>query len=727
MAAAAPVRPRPALRGIAITGVLLALAAVTYWMRPGQVPGPIILISIDTLRADRLPAYGYTQGSAPVIDRLAAEGVLFEHAYAQSPQTLPSHTSILTGQQPFEHGVRDNIGFVVPEGTRTLAHRLGANGFTTAAFISSFVLRRQVGLDRGFDVYDDQLPAASPDRPLGQVQRAGMDTAAAALRWLEGQTSPRYFLFFHIYEPHSPYTPPVVPPSGDRYDGEVTHADAIVGRVIDAVRARGEFASATIILLSDHGEGLGDHGEDEHGLFLYRTTIQTPLIIKRPGGGGAGRRVATPVQHTDLVPTVLELAGLAPDAALRGRSLVPALDGRTDLPPVPIYAEAMSPRYHFGWSELYALTDDRYRLIRAPRDELFDLSADPGETRSLVADRTQVHAAMRAALDAIVVGAGVTTPSTISADDRQRLAALGYVGSQTGAALATAADGLADPKDKIDVLRRYQRASSLASDGRWAEAAEAYRALLRTEPDMVDGWLQLAGASERAGRRADALEAYRQVITRDGKNAAALSGAAAIFVQLGRFDEARAHAELAVDVAPASAHELLARLALQRGDVAAARTHAAAAAAADPTLPMPAFVEGLILYNQGAHAAAIAPLTEAARALGARTEQVADIRYVLADALAREGRLQEAEPWFTAEIAAFPGHVRARAGLAMLLWTTGRRTQAIAAVDALESAGRAAAGPEADAAAAQLWTLFGDQGRAAAARARAGSGSPPPR
>lgn len=719
--------PRRLATVAAIVVGAIALWLVPQWVKPGAAPGPIILISIDTLRADRLPAYGYTQGVTPVIDALVADSVLFEQAWAQSPQTLPSHTSILTGQLPFEHGVRDNIGFVVPETTRTLAHHLQAGGYATAAFVSSFVLRTQVGLNGGFDVYDDQLPSAGPDRPLGQVQRAGTDTAAAAITWLQAQTSSRYFLFFHIYEPHTPYTPPVVPASGDRYDGEVTHADAIIGQVIEAVRTRGDYDHATIVLLSDHGEGLGDHGEDEHGLFLYRTTIQTPLVIKRAGGHGAGRRVATPVQHIDLAPTLLAMTGLSADTGRYGRSLVPLLEGATSLPPAPIYAETLSPRYHFGWSELHALTDDRYRLISAPRDELFDLSTDPEETRSVLDERTQVHAAMRTALDGLIAGVAVSAPSAVSAEDRQRLAALGYVGSQTGAAATRASDALPDPKDKIDVLRRYQRASALASEGRWTEAATAYRALLQTEPDMIDGWLQLARASDRAGRPTDALDAYRQIITRDSKNAAALTGATAVLVQLGRFDEARAHAELAIDVAPALAHELLARLAVQRGDATAARTHAAAAAAADPSLPVPAFIEGLLLYNQGAYAAAIAPLTQAAQALSARTEQVADMRYVLADALARQERFAEAIPWFTAEIAAFPGHVRARAGLAMVLWTTGRQREAVAAVEALEAAGRTQAGPEADAAAAQLWAIFGDTARAAAARARAASGGRPPR
>lgn len=721
-----PARSRPPrsltwqTRVLAAGLFIIALLFVTKWAISRSDTGPVILISIDTLRADRLPAYGYTTGVTPVIDALAADGVLFEQAYAHSPQTLPSHTSILTGLLPFSHGVRDNIGFVVPETAVTLAHRFKQAGYTTGAFVSSFVLRRQIGLDRGFDTYDDRLPAAGPERALGQVQRAGSDTATAAIAWLGAQPSSKYFLFFHIYEPHTPYTPPVLPASGDKYDGEVTYADEIVGRVISALRARGDYDKATIVLLSDHGEGLGDHGEDEHGLFVYRSTVHTPLIIKRPGSARAGHRVATSVQHIDLAPTILAMTGQAADPTLTGRSLVPVLEGGNTLPAAAIYSEAMSPRYHFGWSELYALTDDRYRLIRAPRDELFDISTDPRETRSIVSERAQVHAAMRTALDGLMAGATVTAPSAVSAADRQRLAALGYVGSQTTSATTGSGSALADPKDKIDVLRRYHRATALAGEGRWPEAAEAYRELLQAEPDMIDGWLQLAHASEQAGRPAEAIAAYRHVINRDGKNAAALMGVTSLLIQSGKFDEARAHAELAVDVAPAGAQELLARLALQRGDIAAARQHAQAAATADPTMPMPKFVEGLIHYNAGAYAAAIPPLTEAVQALTNRTEQIADIRYVLADSLAREQRFAEAEAQFRAEIAAFPHHVRARTGLAMVLWTTNRPSEAVATVEALESEGRRHAGADADVAAAQLWTLFGEPARAAAARARAG-------
>lgn len=700
--------------------VIGAAAALWYWRgasagsggRAGG--GPIILISIDTLRADRLPAYGYTSIATPHIDRLAADGTLFERAWSHSPQTLPAHTSILTGRLPFEHGVRDNIGFTIKDGEPMLQQTLRDSGYATGGFVSSYVLRRQVGVAQGFDTYDDQMPAASPDRPLGSVQRPGMDTLAAATRWLDTLTSPKFFLFFHIYEPHTPYTP--------SYDAEVELSDRIIGGLLDKLRARGFYDDATVVLLSDHGEGLGDHGEDEHGIFLYRETMQVPFIVKSPGGAGAGRRVTTAVQHLDVAPTLIDFAGgsgargdVGSGESARGRSLRPAIEGTGPLADAAIYSEAMSPRYHFGWSELYALTDDRYRYIRAPRDELYDLEQDPREAQSIAADRPQVRAAMRGALETLMAGATVAAPSDVSSEDREKLAALGYVGTQTRAPLSTDGDSLADPKDKLGVLRNYRRATELAGAGRLAEAAEAYRAILAEDPEMADVWLQLAGTYERRGLFAEALAAYRELITRNPKDPAALTGAASALIQLERWDEARAHAELAVPVAPSTAHEMLARLAAQRRDFEAARAHARQAAEIDPGLPLPAFVEGLVRYQQGDFAGAVPPLQQAAAALQQRTAQIPDVYYLLGDSLGRLERYAEAEQAFRAELAVSPAHARARGALAMLYAATGRPREAEAALDELV---RRSPTPAGYGMAAQLWTMFGRPDKAAEMRSR---------
>ncbi|HSL20638.1 MAG TPA: sulfatase-like hydrolase/transferase [Vicinamibacterales bacterium] len=678
--------------------------------------GPIVLISIDTLRADRLPAYGYTRIRTPHIDRFVADGVLFEQAYSHSPQTLPAHTSLLSGRLPFEHGVRDNVGFAAKPGERFVQQEFRERGFATAAFVSAYVLRRQTGINQGYDVYDDQLPAASPDRPLGQVQRDGGDTVRAALQWIDRQTSPRFFLFVHTYEPHTPYAPPQRFAAAGPYDGEVEYSDEIVGRLLDHLRAKDLYDRATIVLLSDHGEGLGDHGEDEHGIFLYRETIRVPLVIKLPGAQGGGRRVTAPVQHIDLPPTLLDLAGIRTSNAGRGRSLRPLLQETGALADPDIYSESLSPRYHFGWSELYALTDGRYRFIRAPTDELYDLSQDPGELSSVAAARPQVRAAMRRALDGIIAGAAVSAPAAVSKEDRQKLAALGYVGTQTAAALTLPGDQLPDPKGKLDVLKKYKRATALAGERRLVEATALYRELLREQPEMTDVWLQLADLHARMGMTVASVAAYTEVVKRDPRNAAGLIGAAGGLLQLGRIESARAHAELAVETAPAAARELLARIALERGDWTTARREAQLARAADPALPLPSFVEGAIAYREKRYAAAIPHLLEARNALAGRIDQVRDLNYLAADALARLERYAEAERLFLEELGVFPNHARARAGLAMLYRATGRVTESDRAIADLI---RYSPTREGYGLAAQLWTMFGEPARAAAARAEA--------
>jgi tetratricopeptide (TPR) repeat protein len=394
---------------------------------------------------------------------------------------------------------------------------------------------------------------------------------------------------------------------------------------------------------------------------------------------------------------------------------VPVLTGAGTLDAANIYSESLSPRYHFGWSELYALSDDRYRLIRAPRDELYDLAQDPKERTSIAAERPQVRSAMRGALDGMIADTSVAAPSAVSDEDRQKLAALGYVGTQSGAALQLPGDQLPDPKDKIDVLRMYRRAVRLAGEKQHAEAVTLFRQLLQSDPGMTDAWLQLADASNRLGRPAEALAAYKEVISRDPKSPAALTGATATLLRTGRIAEARAHAELAVEVAPAIAHETLARIAVHQKDEAAARRHAQLAQQADPTLPMTAFVEGMILHGRGDYAGAARQLLAAKQAMTGRTEQLADLNYLAGDSLARMERYAEAEQLFKAELAVFSSHVPSHTGLAMLYKATGRDAEAERAIENLL---RTSPNPAGIDAAAQLWTMFGEPQKAAAVRAR---------
>ena len=341
---------------------LAAVAGWRYARTSSPVNGPIVLITIDSLRADRLPAFGYTKVPTPAIDALAADGLVFEHAYAHAPQTLPAHVSLLTGRLPFETGVRDDVGFVVPESDRLLAQMLADRGYATGGIVSSFVLRRETGLARGFTFFDDDLGGErqADGRPI--VSRDGAESEKRAERWLSEVGTSRAFLFLHLDEPRAPYAPPDRFADYDPYDGEVAYVDELVGRLVSYLKKQQLYEQATIILVGDHGESLGAHGEREHGLLVSDETIRVPLIIKQAGSEGAGRRVADLVQHVDLVPTVLDLARAPTPDGLAGRSLRPVLEGGS-LPERVAYAESLFARYQYGWSPLLTVTDGRVRYI----------------------------------------------------------------------------------------------------------------------------------------------------------------------------------------------------------------------------------------------------------------------------------------------------------------------------------------------------------------------------
>lgn len=696
---------------MAMGASIVAVAGWFGWrtMATPATPGPIVLISIDTLRADHLPIYGYTKVRTPNIDALASGAVVFEHAYSQVPQTLPAHTSILSGELPFEDGVRDNVGFTVKPDQWLIQRALHDRGWPTGGFVSAYVLRKATGIGQGFDVYDSEMPPTSGEEGIGQVRRDGADTLASALKWVDARDPKKpFFLFIHFYEPHTPYTPPERYAMYLPYDGQIAYADELVGRLLDHLRDLKLFDRSTVVLLSDHGEGLGDHGELEHGLFLYQETVHVPLVIKLPGAR-ASTRVATPVEHIDVVPTLLQEAGLQKPSFLHGRSLMPLLQGTGSIPDAPIYAESLYSRYHFGWSELYSLTDLRYAFIRAPRDELYDLQNDPREASSIVAQRPQVHQAMRTALEALIAHTLITAPAAVDAQDRERLAALGYVGTGSDASLSLPGDSLPDPKDKIPVLEKYRRAANLAGEYKFGEATALYKEILFGDPDMTDVWLQLAEVYVRQGLSADAVNAYREVIKRHPKDPGSLLSAGSALVKLGRYDEARQYGELAVSVMPGAAHELLANIALARHDRDDAMREAKLAQQADPTLPMPLFIQGLIAYHQGEYAQALGPFMQAHEIEKGRSVQINDLDYDIGDSLAHLERYDEAEPYFREEITVFPHNLQARAGLAMLYRAMGRNADSEREIDNLL---KVAPTPEGHALAAKLRRMFGEPDKA---------------
>jgi len=711
---------------VPIAGALLLAGAAALWWRGSaarSAEGPIIFVSIDTLRADHLPAYGYTKVRTPAIDALAADGLVFERAYAHAPQTLPSHASILSGRLPFETGVRDNIGFSINPGVPLLPELLRGRGYATGGAVSSFVLRRETGIARGFDFYDSLMPEAAPDKPIGQIERLGADTLAVATRWMEGLPSPRLFLFFHLYEPHKPYAPPARFAAYAPYDGEIAWSDENVGSLVAWLKARGIYDAATIVLFSDHGEGLGDHGEQEHGLFLYDETIRSALIVKLPRGRRAGQRVSVPVQHIDLMPTVLDFAGIQRPAGLRGRSLRALLErGEDDTGGAGFYAEALYGRYHYGWSDLYALTDSRFRFIKAPRAELYDLDSDPGERRNIAPDRAQTVLAMRSALDRLLSGAVIDKPSAVAKEDLERLQALGYVGTQVEIS-AAAGESLPDPKDKIGVLEMHRRAVELASRRSYDESISLLKSILADNPGMKDLWLQLGVQQVRAGRLPQALDTFKRLVEVDPKDGASLVSVAQVLFQMGRTAEARDHANAALALLASAdgagrvpAYEVLIKVALGSQNVAEARRQAALAQQSDPTCPLPAYVDALVLYNQGRYAEALPLFQAAIKSLGSRTIGIQDLYYYTGDTLARLGESAGAAEAFRTETRLSPENVRAHAGLAMLLQADGRAAEADQVIKLLV---RAVPTADGYAMAIRLRTIFGQRDLADALRREA--------
>jgi choline-sulfatase len=718
----------------ALGTTLAAVGGWRYARASSPVSGPIIVISIDTLRADHLPVYGYSKVKTPAIDALATDGVVFDRAYSHAPQTLPAHASLLSGRLPFETGVRDNVGFIIKDTERLLPQMLRDRGFTTGGIVSAYVLRKETGIARGFDFFDGEMPPSSPELSIGQVQRDGAESVAIAERWLASIGTSRAFLFLHLYEPHKPYAPPGRFGQYAPYDGEIAYADELVGRLVRYLKSHQLYDRSTIVLLSDHGEGLGDHGEQEHGLFVYDEVIHVPLIIKQESNVGAGRRVADLVQHVDLVPTILDLVKAPGSDGFRGRSLKPLLEGTARLDEAPVYSEALYARYHFGWSELTALTDGRYRYIKAPREELYDLQHDAGERANIAGERPQVRQALRGALGKIAAGAKIQAPGEVSAEARERLQALGYVGARTEVA-AQDGETLPDPKDKREILERYREAVDLAGQRKWAQGIALLQQILREDPEMADVWSQLAVFATRIDRHDLTVDAYKHLIELQPSDPTAYIGTAAALLKLRKLDEAREHARLAAEVAAptdkrsrASAHEMLAKIALARKDTDAAREEAAAAREADPTLPLPLYIEGRLLYDQGRYAEALPLFTRAVAELKkSGALQITELHFYTADTLGRLERYPEAEAEFAAELKYFPHNIRARGGMAMLYQASGNPDAAAKTVaDML----RATPTPDSYALAARLYTMFGDRERADAVRAearRAFADTPKPR
>lgn len=664
------------MRGLLVAAAtVLAGSACTPPPTPEDAGGevaarpPIVLISIDTLRSDRLPAYGYEGVETPAIDRLASDGVLFERAYTHINVTLPSHASIFTGLLPSEHGVRDNAGYRLDDTIPTLAAELNRHGYATGGFVSSYVLRSGTGIGRGFEVYDDGV-GFETGRQLGQIQRAGADTLAVASEWLAGVADGPFFLFLHLYEPHAPYEPPApfAGRYGNPYDGEVAAADAVVGELIRRLEELGVYEDALVVLLSDHGEGLMDHGEMDHLILIYREVLQVPLIVKLPQGQRSGDRVAANAQLSDVAPAIYSVLGLQPPAEMAGVDLLGLEEAQADAPPRQIVSESVYPRIHFGWSELASIVEGDLHFIESPEPELFRLSEDPQERNNVIQEERAAARRFRAAL--AETDRTLASPVEDDPEARQRLESLGYL---SGGALA-AAGPAADPKSRIGVVADLGRASRLIGSGDLAEAEAALQAVLQQEPQLVLAWQQLGDVLERRRRPRQALEAYRKAFEVSAGDAASAGLKVAELLLLeGRVDEAREHALSVVERTP-MANDVLAQAALLEGDLAAAEGYLDRAIAERGPQVQPLITKLAWLNRQDRFEDTETLSDEVLAEFGERSDRgiLGHLYLYRGTALAALGREPEAESAYREAIALRPELLGAYSSLAFLQALAGR-------------------------------------------------------
>jgi len=651
-----------------------------------EFPGaPVILISIDTLRADHLPAYGYSDVETPNIDALQRDSILFENAYSHCPLTLPSHLSLLTGLLPADHGVRSNLGYRFDGATHpTLARVLRARGYATGAAVSAYVLRGATGISESFDFFDDSVGGdVEWTRDVSTLQRSGLETARRAVAWAGSVKTRPFFLFLHIYEPHAPYEPPEPFRSryGATYDGEIAASDGVVGEFLAQLRRDGIYDGAIILLLSDHGEGLGEHGEQEHGILLYREALHVPLLLKLPGSREAGTRVQRPVGLIDVVPTIASLLKLGPPESVSGTSL---LDRQRRGSGEGIYSETYYPRIHLGWSQLRSLVDARHHYIDGPKPELYEIVRDPRETADALVAEVTVARAMKKELDGYPTA--FSGPGQVDPGVGEKLKALGYLSQTTP---TREAEALANPKDRIHVHEALKAANGLGLQGKDEEALSALRSVLEKDPGSFEAQRELAGTLARLHRYTEAAAAYREAIRLSPR----LAGSVAIplglvELEMGRLPAADARAQAALAEDPGHARLLLAKVAVARRDLAGAERQARLAMADTAAHSEGAIVLAQVYVQRSELPQALAVLEQArARAIETGRAPAAGLDYLRADVLGRLGRFPEAEAVLKEEIRSSPGRPQSYASLAVMVALQGRpRSEVHQILDAMVKA-----------------------------------------
>jgi len=653
------------------------------WAGQGVEKPNVVLITLDTTRADRLGCYGYAQARTPNIDALARDGVLFAQAASTAPLTQPAHSSMMTGMYPTYHGVRINGNTALSQEHKTLAEALSEKGYQTGAFIGAFVLDGRWGLNQGFQLYDDRFDLEKHKHlDLGSVQRPANQVVDAALAWLEGRKQGPFLAWIHLYDPHTPYEPPepFLSEYGPRgmaglYDGEIAFTDQQVGRLVSWLQANGLDKKTVVVIMGDHGEGLGSHGEGTHGYFVYDYAMHVPFLVATPFAELRGVRVDSQVSAVDVFPTVLALTGIDDATKAHGRSLLPVMFHPRTEAWAYAYGESMTPNLQFGWSPLHYLRSTRYKLIKAPRPELYDLSVDPEETTNVLARHPEVARDLMDKLDRLVEETGRGAPSAEAAnldkETLERLSALGYVGAPVVAKTADPSQPLADPKDKLAIFSAVQQAGELIVKDDYAAAAQALESALREEPRMSQARLMLGTSYAELGRTREAKAQFDLVLKDDPRSVQGLIGMANLLMEEGHPDDVIALSKrtLSVDERNAQAHTLL-------GEVYAAQKKPGEAL---PYFEKAVEIQPKLTRNRLNLAGSLIEVKQYGRAEALLKEIIEEhprfplAHYNLGLLYEEQGRFEEAKSAYGAEVAAYPQHFKARFNLGKVLFQLGDR------------------------------------------------------
>lgn len=516
--------------GVAMAALMAAGAA------RAETKTPVVLISIDTLRADHLGIYGYRKARTPNLDALARGGTVFDEAFCQAPLTLPSHASMFTSTYPFASGVEENAE-VLPPGLETLAGVLKSHGYATAGFVGSAMLAKGLGLEAGFDLYDSPFRMGGSDGADIRVRRDGALVVRAAEAWMAAQRGAA-FAFVHLFDLHTPYPSGRVEPEAGEYDARIEYVDRLVGNLRAALEKDGWWRKALVVLVSDHGEGLGDHGEASHGYFVYRSTVRVALIVHWPEGSARlGARVAEPVGLIDVAPGILEFLGIAAPSRFQGRSFLEPEKGASAI------SESVYARDQFGWAALRAAERGRWRYIEAPRPELYDVMVDPGEARNVAAAHPKEAAALRAELGNDLARYRPHGPTQAASGAKAALESLGYV-----AGGGKARESGADPKDRLGEYKRFESGLEAMYAGRLQQAETAFSAVLRQDATNIPARGDLGDCYRRAGRWDDASREWDEALRRDPKYAPAAEAMGEMWLERKQYEKARRAFERLIEI-----------------------------------------------------------------------------------------------------------------------------------------------------------------------------------